>query len=96
VLIATLHWDDDGNNVQHLWQAHQVTPDEVEEIIFGIDGEDASYRMRREGAGYLIFGETGGGRLLKMYGEFVHDGCFRVYAAQDMNEIEKRKYRKGK
>lgn len=89
--IARLFWDD--NNVEHLWAAHRVTPDEAEEIIFGVDGEPASYRVLRDGGNYTIFGETGGGRLLIMVGEFLRDGRFRVFAAREMNQSEKRAYR---
>ena len=72
--IARLFWND--NNVQHLWAAHRVTPDEVEEIVFGVDGESASYRILRDGENYRIFGETGGGRLLIMAGEFLETAGF--------------------
>ena len=89
--ITRLFWDD--NNVEHLWAAHRVTPDEVEEIIFGADGEPASYRVIRDGGNYTIFGETGGGRLLIMVGEFLRDGRFRAFAAREMNQSEKRAYR---
>ena len=88
-----LHWDD--NNVQHLWQSHQVTPDEVDELLFGVDGEEAIYRLRRDGDFLMVYGETGSGRLLKIVGEFTSDKQFRVFAAQDMDEAEKRAFRKG-
>ncbi len=63
-------------NVDHLWAAHRVTPDEVEEIVFGTDGEPAVFRALRDGDNYKIFGETGGGRLLLMVGSFLRDGRF--------------------
>jgi hypothetical protein len=88
-----LYWD--HSNVEHLWERH-VTPDDVEEILFGIDGEDPIYRMRRDGDYYLIYGETGGGRLLKMAAEQLEDGRWRVFAAIDMNDNEKRNFREGK
>lgn len=89
--IAELFWNE--TNVDHLWAAHRVTPDEVEEIIFGIDGEPAIYRVSRDGDNYVLFGETGGGRLLLVVGEFVRDRRFRVFAARDMDAAEKRAYR---
>lgn len=89
--IAELFWND--GNVDHLWASHRVTPDEVEEVVFGIDGEPAVYRVLRDGHNYKIFGETGGGRLLLMVGSFLPDGRFRVFAARDMDEREKRAYR---
>lgn len=92
--IRKLFWDD--NNVEHLWQSHGVTPDEVEEIVIGLDDEDPIFRVRRDGDYYVIYGETGSGRLLKMVGEFMELDVFRVFAARDMDGAEKRSYRQGK
>jgi uncharacterized DUF497 family protein len=89
--IAELFWNDD--NVDHLWSAHRVTPDEIEEVVFGIDGEPSAYRLLRDGDNYKIFGKTGGGRLLLMVGTFLLDRRFRVFAARDMDDDEKRAYR---
>ena len=89
--IAELFWND--ANVNHLWAAHGVTPDEIEEIIFGIEGEPTVYRVLRDGDKYKIFGETGAGRLLLIVGSFLRDGRFRVFAARDMETMEKRAYR---
>ena len=92
--IDELHWDD--NNVDHLWRSHAVNPDEVEEIIFGIEDEPPVFLVRRDGDGYVMYGETGSGRLLKMVGELVGTGRFRVFGAMDMDEAERRAYRKRK
>lgn len=88
-----LIWDDE--NLKHLWQSHQVTPDEVEEILLGIPGEEPIYRKRRDGEYLICYGETGGGRLLKIVGELCGER-FRVFAARDMEQVEKRAYRKRK
>jgi len=99
---APLFWDDDDNNADHLWDSHQVTPDEVEEVLFGIDGEDTQYFQFRDGDNYAILGRTGGGRLLKMVGEFVRSddtfagSRFRVFHAMDMDEAEKRRFERAK
>lgn len=74
-----LYWDD--NNRGHLWESHRDSPDEVEELLFGVDGEEAVYRQLRDGDYLKIYGETGSGRLLKLVGEFMKDGRFRVFAA---------------
>jgi uncharacterized DUF497 family protein len=92
--ISELYWDE--NNVQHLLVAHHVTPDEVEEILFGCDGDEPTYRIRKDGDFYIISGETGSGRLLKVVGEILEDKRFRVFAARDMKANELRAYRKGK
>jgi uncharacterized DUF497 family protein len=90
--IKRLFWDD--NNVDHLWAAHQVSPAEVEEIVFGIDGVGPRYDIVRDGGNYEIYGQTGGGRLLLMVGTPVGGGRIRIFAARDMDEREKRAFRK--
>lgn len=90
--IRELSWDDHA--IEHLWK-RGVTPDEVEEVIFGVDGEPATYRIERDADAYLIFGETGAGRLLLIIAEDVGDAVFRPYGAREMNDNEKRRYRKG-
>lgn len=86
-----LVWDDD--NVNHLWQSHMVTPDEIEETLFGLPGEEPTYLIRRDGDYLVVYGETGSGRLLKFVGELVGKR-FRVFAARDMDKSEKRAFRK--
>ena len=89
-----LYWDDE--NVEHLWQSHQVTPDEVEEILFGVDHEEPVYPVKRDGDYYRIYGETGGGRLLKMVAEHMENGQWRVFGAMDMSDKERRSFREGR
>ena len=91
-IIQPLYWDE--NNREHLWQSHRVRPDEVEEVLFGVDGVEATYEQYRDGDYLLLFGETGAGRLLRLVGEFINDGRFRVFAAQDMDQREKRAFRR--
>jgi hypothetical protein len=90
-ITELLYWDD--NNRNHLWLSHRVRPDEVEEVLFGVDGDEAVYRQLRDGDYLKIYGETSSGRLLKLVGEFMKDGRFRVFAAQDMDDREKRAFR---
>ncbi len=91
--IADLCWDDTSES--HLWRAHQVTLDEVEEAIFGVPGEEPTYRIVRNGNFHLVFGETGSGRLLTIVGEFMEGGRFRPFGARNMDDREKRRYRRG-
>jgi len=91
--IRCLLW---GDNVEHLWASHRVTPEEVEEIVFGFDGQAPSYRVRRDGDAYIVYGETGDGRLLKMVGTFAEGRAFRVFGAIDMDIRDRRVYRRGK
>lgn len=89
---ASLVWNE--NNINHLWQSHRVTPDEVEDALLGIEGEDPHYLETRDGDYYAFLGQTGGGRLLSMVGEYLDDGCLYVFSARDMNAREKRHYRR--
>ena len=86
-----MYWDE--NNVQHLWQSHRVTPDEVEEALLGIDGEEPHFLQLRDGDYYAFLGQTGGGRLLSMAGEYLDDGRLYIFSARDLNAREKRRYR---
>jgi uncharacterized DUF497 family protein len=88
-----LLWDE--QNVQHLWQSHQVTPDEIEEALFGLPGEEPTYFVRRHSDYYVLYAETGSGRLLICVGEFIGKR-FRVFAARDMAADERRAYRRRK
>lgn len=89
--IARLIWDEDS--VQHLWQSHQVTADEVKEVIFGPPDEDAEAQIERDGNCIVVYGETASGRLLKIVGE-PHGSELRVFAARNMTKREKRAYRR--
>ncbi len=58
-------------------------------------GEEPTYRIARDGDFYLVFGETGDGRLLTIVGELVESGRFRPFGARNMDDAEKRRYRRG-
>jgi hypothetical protein len=92
--IWTLYWDD--NTIEHLWQSHRVSPEEIEEAIFGVDDQEAYLRTRRIGDDYLFLGETADGRTLRMLAEVRRDGRLRVFHAMDMSRDEIRAYRKRK
>jgi uncharacterized DUF497 family protein len=96
--IHEIFWDEDGNNADHLWERHQVEPDEVEEVVFGSDGEPSGALIYQDrNAAYAIYGRTGGGRLLIIVGEFREPGVFRPFSARDMDENQKRRFQgKGK
>lgn len=85
-----LAWDE--NNVEHLWAAHRVTPDDIEDIFYGTTDESPHYTKRRDGDYYVFLGRTGGGRLLSLVGEYLQDGRLYVFGARDMNAREKRNF----
>ncbi len=94
-----LYWDEDDENINHLWVSHQVDPIEIEEMLFGIDGEEEPrYLMIRDGDGYVVLGQTPDGRFLKLYGEYVvseSDGqsLFRPVGCMDMTPNDIRPFR---
>ena len=89
--IRSLMWNDD--TIAHLWDAHRVTPEEIEDIVIGVDGEPPHYHIVRDGSNYRILGRTGSGRLLIVIGTPLGDGYLRAFAARDMNARERRTYR---
>jgi hypothetical protein len=100
--IERLYWDED--NVNHLAASHRVTPEEVEEALIGLEGEEEPFTLQfrepdKKGAGgeyYRVYGETGDGRLLSVIGAFVERGVFYPFGANDMTPDERRVYRRKK
>jgi hypothetical protein len=41
-------------NTGHLLASHHVTVDEVEDVLFGVDGEAPDYDVRRDGTNYVV------------------------------------------
>jgi hypothetical protein len=81
------------------WVSHQVDPIEIEEMLFGIDGEEEPrYLMTGDGNGYVVLGQTPDGRFLKLYGEYVvsePDGqsLFRPVGCIDMTPNDRRRFK---
>lgn len=89
--MRDLYWDDD--NVEHLWKSHQVSTDEVEDVLLGIPGEEPFYTVRRDGQYYVFAGRSGNGRLLKMAGEDRGEGVVRIFHAMDMTAAQAKRFR---
>ncbi len=86
MLITDLQWDED--NIQHI-ALHDVGPDEVEGICFGL------HISTREGSQrYVLSGQTGSGRYVNVVIERVGKGIFRPITAFEMSENYKRSYRR--
>jgi hypothetical protein len=73
-----------------------VLPYKVDEIVYGVDGEAPDYIVQRDGDNYVIYGRTGGGRLLYIALEPKGGGLFRPFAARNMTPKESNTFRKGK
>lgn len=82
---------------QHIWQAHQVTPDEVHDTF-----EDEYLQIWRapEPAGeakkgnlYWAYGQASNGRYLAVLFRYYRDHNVYVITARDMDSREKHRYR---
>jgi uncharacterized DUF497 family protein len=83
-------WDD-GNLIK-IWDRHQVTPAECEEIFFNrpfIVGEDAAHSAD-EPRGYGL-GQSDGGRLM-LVAFTIRGRLIRVSSARDMSRKERKVY----
>jgi hypothetical protein len=74
-VIWDLEDDPDGNYV-HIIDGHDVTVDEVEEVLANPDSEDAVSRSSGQPA---VFGWTSTGKYLFVVYELVLDDPFTVY-----------------
>jgi uncharacterized DUF497 family protein len=86
VVISGFDWDDD--NVAHI-ERHQFSPEEVEEVFAG------DYKVRRARQKlYLALGETLDGRLAFVVFRRLSGGMIRVITARDMDDSERRLFRR--
>lgn len=70
-----------------------MTADDIEEVFFGVDGEAPVYRVRRAGELFVVYGVTGGGRLVTVVGEIVGGKSFRALGARAMTPREAQSFR---
>ena len=84
--IVSLEWDDE--NVEHI-SRHYVTPAEVVDVCFEPHIAYSGANNR-----YILYGQTGDGRYLKVVLKRLHGARFRPITAFDMSESEKHNYRK--
>ena len=86
MVISGFDWDDE--NVLHI-ERHQFSPGEVEEVFDG----DHKVRRARQGQ-YIALGETIDGRLAFVVFRRLSKGVIRVVTARDMENNERRQYRR--
>ena len=86
MVISGFDWDD--QNVLHI-ERHQFSPEEVEEVF----GGDYKVRRARQGL-YIALGETLDGRLAFVVFRRLSKGVIRVVTARDMENNERRLYRR--
>jgi hypothetical protein len=86
VVISGFEWDED--NILHV-ERHRFTPEQVEEVFAG-DHRVRRTRQRR----YLALGETLDGRLALVVFHRLPGGLIRVVTARDMDDSERRLFRR--
>ena len=86
MVISGFDWD--YQNVLHI-ERHQFSPEEVEEVF------DGDYKVRRARQGlYIALGDTLDGRLAFVVFRRLSKGVIRVVTARDMENNERRLYRR--
>lgn len=86
MIIADLEWDDE--NVEHIAR-HNVSPQEVEDVCFGLHISERQSDQR-----YVLSGQTAVGRCLNVVVERIGMGLFRPITAFEMSDGYKRRYRR--
>jgi uncharacterized DUF497 family protein len=86
VVISGFDWDDD--NILHIAK-HQFSPEEVEEVFA------SGHKVRRARQKlYIALGETLDGRLSLVVFRRIGKGMIRVITARDMDDAERRLFRR--
>lgn len=84
--IGELIWDDE--NIEHIAR-HNVTPQEVEDVCFGLHlSEKAS------GGRYVMSGQSTAGRYMNVVVQRIGDRLFRPITAFEMSDNYKSRYKK--
>jgi uncharacterized protein len=86
VKIGELKWDDE--NIGHI-ACHVVTPEEVEDVCYGLHISE-----KERGQRYILSGQSVGGRYLNVIIEQIGSGLFRPITAFEMSDNYKKRYRK--
>lgn len=87
--VRGFQWDD--GNVIHLELGHGLKPEEAEEVF----AVAPLFRKTRKGH-YVALGPTIDGRFLTLVFELKPNGIVRVITGWDMDQVEKRYWRKHK
>ena len=84
--IYRLHWDE--INIEHIIGEHNLSPEEVEDVCFGLH-----YAIRARNRRQAVYGQTGGGKYIVVILERLYGSCYRPITAFGMNRKEQRKYK---
>jgi uncharacterized DUF497 family protein len=91
--IGGLYWK--GHIIEKIIGDHGVTREEVEEVI--LEGSPEVRKTTKSKTGndrYLFFGQSRGGRYLKIVLELESKGIYVPITALDMSDAEKQTFRK--
>lgn len=86
--ISGFEWDD--GNILHLELKHGISPKEAEQVFV----DNPLFRKTKKGH-YAAFGQTFDGRYLVIIFETKQGGLIRPITGWDMNNSEKRFYKKN-
>jgi len=86
--VREIRWTDESE--AHIWDRHQVTPEEVEETV------NTRPRWEKPGRGGTeeVYGTTASGRYLLVVLSESEDGLSYVVTARNMTDSECRTYRR--
>ena len=89
--ITEIVWDEE--TVLHIQKKHHVKPEEVEEVCFSDD--PPLIEIGRGGAPiYYVIGQTSAGRYLFVVVRYLFRGKAKPITAQDVESVEKNRYRR--
>ncbi|TET67544.1 MAG: hypothetical protein E3J40_03010 [Dehalococcoidia bacterium] len=83
--VNGLEWDD--INLEHIGK-HNLSPEEIEDACFG-----RHYAFRVKYKRMAIFGQTSGGKYIKVILEQRHGNTYRPITAFGMKREEQKKYK---
>jgi uncharacterized DUF497 family protein len=92
IRILDLVWD--SRNEPHIWERHQITRAEVEEVCYG-DAENLHVE-NTYGGRYLVIGPKRGGKLFAVVLAPKGEGNFYPVSARRASAKERRAYREWK
>ena len=86
-MLVELLWDDEA--IEHIAR-HNVTPTEVEDVIYEVRSLILMTRQNR----YIVYGQTGSGRYLKVVVEPLGRGRFYPVTAYEMDDTDRQMFRR--
>jgi uncharacterized DUF497 family protein len=86
VFIGELQWED--KDINHI-ALHNVTPQEIEDVCFGLH-----LSKKERGQRYILSGQADNGRYINVIIQRIGGSIFRPKTAFEMSEKYKKRYKK--